>query len=84
MAERAEIFTDIETERIRQDKLWGEQWRPGKTDPLMKSAILTEEVGEVAKEVLEGGEKYESLRLELIQVAAVAVAFLESLPDTKA
>jgi NTP pyrophosphatase (non-canonical NTP hydrolase) len=59
-------------ERQRQDKKWGEQnhgpdgWLP----------ILMEEVGEVAKAMLEGsGLKYLD---ELTQVAAVAVAAMES------
>jgi hypothetical protein len=55
-------------------------------DHTLKLAVLTEEVGEVAKEVYELSV-YESdaedpeakLRTELIQVAAVAVAWAESL-----
>lgn len=40
-------------------------------------AVLGEEVGEVAKAILE--DDYEGLRTELVQVAAVAVAFLEEM-----
>ena len=41
----------------------------------MWNAILIEEVGEVSKALLTGGD----LEAELVQVAAVAVAWLESL-----
>ncbi len=48
-----------------------------------KLAVLTEEVGEVAKAILEQNDEIEQqdIRTELIQVAAVAVAWLESLED---
>lgn len=46
-----------------------------------KLAVLTEEVGEVAKAILES--KPDELRTELIQVAAVAAAWAEAMtpPD---
>ena len=44
---------------------------------LTNMAILTEEVGEVARAALE--HDTDGLRLELVQVAAVAVAWLEAL-----
>ena len=43
----------------------------------MKAAVLNEECGEVARAVLDRDE--DALVNELIQVAAVAVAWLESL-----
>lgn len=53
-------------------------------DDTRKACVLYEEVGEVAQAVLEWQEKpcairREHLRMELVQVAAVAVAWLESL-----
>jgi NTP pyrophosphatase (non-canonical NTP hydrolase) len=54
---------------------------------LLWLAILTEEVGEVAKAILEGAEgalDVEPLRRELVQVAAVAVAALEALEKQEA
>jgi NTP pyrophosphatase (non-canonical NTP hydrolase) len=79
-----EICWDIYEERLRQDKKWGDQ--SGNKDSVW-STVLTEEVGEAAQEVL----RYEygtdinksialsNLRAELIQVAAVAVAWVEAL-----
>lgn len=60
------------TERIKQDAKWGIQdhdakgWLP----------ILTEEVGEAAKAM---NENDPGLREELIQVAAVAMAWVEAM-----
>lgn len=70
---QARVIDAVLAERRRQDAKWGVQ-RHGPDGWLM---ILMEEVGEAAKAVLEGsGLKYHD---ELIQVAAVAVAALESL-----
>ena len=68
---------DIYDERRRQDARWGEQ----NHQPAMWLAILTEELGEVAQEVLDGyGDPHRRrYRAELIQVAAVAVAAVEAL-----
>lgn len=78
---RREVLGRIRDERERQQKKWGDQWKYGATPPEVKLAILVEEVGEVSKEVLEGGEQYQSLQVELVQVAAVCVAWLESLSN---
>lgn len=71
---------DVLAERDRQDAKWGEQ----NHHPMQWLAILSEEVGELAKEVNEHHwrEKRDTLakmRAELVQVAAVAVAWLECL-----
>ena len=76
-AEREVIYFAIDAERQRQDML-----RPGDTpaddiDPFRKLAFLVEEVGE-ASEALQERDDY-GLAAELVQVAAVAVAWLESL-----
>lgn len=66
-------------ERIRQDRKWGNQ------DHLSNEiwlAILTEEVGETAKTLLEYSDLMHSrelLRGEVVQVCAVALAWLEKL-----
>jgi hypothetical protein len=69
-----QVFNAIEEERGRQDAKWGSQRQQHN---LKWNAILGEEVGEAAKEVLE--ENDELLWKELVQVAAVAVAWLEAL-----
>jgi|SRR3990172_407623 len=79
---RNDIFLDILRERMLQDTKWGEQ----NHDPVMWSAILTEEVGEMC----EAATKYRfdqgnvnQFRAEVVQVAAVAVAILECLERAK-
>lgn len=74
----------VESERRRQAELWAgpHDWGAGDcSSPLVaapvKLAVLVEEVGEVAKALLEHDDG--DLRDELVQVAAVAVAWLESL-----
>ncbi len=65
------IFAEVVSEMASQDK----KWSPDRNlDPLLWNAILGEEVGEVSKAILEGDE---NLRQELIQVAAVAIQFIE-------
>lgn len=66
-------FVKIAEERLAQQKKWGTQnhlatyW----------AGILGEEFGEVCRCIIEGD--FAAARNELIQVAAVAVAFYESL-----
>ncbi len=61
----------VSAERARQDAKWGQQnHEAGKW-----SLILTEELGEVAKSQLEGDR--ENYLTELVQAAAVLVAWLE-------
>ena len=81
---RQNIFNEINKERIRQETKWGEQ----NHSPIEWIAILTEEVGEVAKEAVDfhfnDNEEIDyyllhKYREELIQVAAVAVSMIESL-----
>lgn len=83
------VLDEVFEERRSQEKKWGQQNHPG-SEYLM---ILGEEVGEANKEYLEvffAAKKsqvsghglvvdYSSYRKELIQIAAVAVAMVESL-----
>ena len=71
-----QIISDIIFERVAQDTKWGDQ--VDNTDHLW-TAILAEEFGEAAKEVLETGAMNGKLRYELIQCAAVCVAWIEAL-----
>lgn len=84
------IFANIEHERIRQEQLKVEgrsefTCADQSMNPLAALAVLTEEIGEVAKAVLvteklsQGTADDDNLRTELIQVAAVAVAWIEKL-----
>lgn len=66
-----DILKEVAHERDRQDSKWGERDQ----SPTIWLPILTEEVGEVARAILEGNEA--NYREELIQVAAVAVAMVE-------
>lgn len=79
---RAEIFDAIHVERGRQaDKWHGEHpWGFGDCSSpdvpaIVKAAVLSEEAGEVSRAVLDGDEN--QLRTELIQCAAICVAWLE-------
>jgi NTP pyrophosphatase (non-canonical NTP hydrolase) len=76
---------DVIKERKRQDHKWGEQ----NHHPVIWTGILGEEFGELCQAINEthfdngteakkkGG--YENMRAEAIQVAAVAIAFIEML-----
>ena len=67
------ILDEISQERKNQDQKWGEQ----NHHPVGWLAILMEEVGEASKAALT--RDFVLYRSEMIQVAAVAVAAVESL-----
>ena len=71
---RYSIFSAIENERKIQIEKWGHR---DQMDSLEWLPILVEEIGEVSKAYLEC--KPEEIRTELIQSAAVIVAWLESI-----
>lgn len=70
-----DVFELIRAERRRQDAKWGPENRLQTGNPDKRMTILTEEHGEVAKAVNEHDR--EGMLKELVQVAAVAVAWLE-------
>lgn len=79
-----EILQAIAAERQKQDEKWGEQ----NHSPIEWLAILGEEVGEANKHGLQAHfskdavyekEQLMEYRKELIQIAAVAVAMIESI-----
>jgi hypothetical protein len=81
---RAKVYEYIDDERARQSAKWGgvHAWGTGDcSSPAVrgpvKMTVLMEEVGEVARALLDGNA--DQLETELVQVAAVAVAWLESL-----
>lgn len=67
------ILLEIQQERKRQDLKFGTPPRSRKPDLYL--VVLMEEVGEIARSILEGNS--DNYRVELIQVAAVAVAAIE-------
>lgn len=86
MDNRQQIINQINDERDKQDLKWGEQ----NHFPERWVGILGEEYGEFCQAVNEtifynGSNKggYENIRIEAIQVAAVAIAFLECLDRNK-
>lgn len=62
---------EIAEERVRQDAKWGEQ----NHDDDRWSVVLSDEIGEASKAILEGDTIH--LRRELVQIAAVAVAWMQ-------
>lgn len=71
------ILPEILSEMSSQDVKWGSDRN---LKPLLWNAILGEEVGEVSKAILENDD---NLRQELIQVAAVAIQFIECIDRGK-
>lgn len=85
---RESIYALIAAERERQDAQWGEWATSGdRLDHAEKLVVLMTEVGEVAEAValmIDGGRfirpgHSENLAEELVQVAAVGVAWLEAI-----
>jgi hypothetical protein len=81
---RFRALLDVEHERERQAIKWAGPHSHGAGDcsssevaMAVKVAVLTEEVGEVARSYLEHDTS--QLRTELVQVAAVAVAIIEGI-----
>jgi len=67
------ILQELAKERFRQDDKWGENRNMPPADWML---ILTEEVGESAKSILDRDVPV-GLREELVQVAAISVAIIE-------
>ena len=96
-SEGVDAFALIHAERERQEQLFREgkflfTCASPTADPKRKLRILVEELGEVAKAIdqleIAGSRNslalkawHDELKLELVQVAAVAVAWLESLEE---
>ena len=77
------ILEEIKAERKRQDEKFGADRNQ---QPLEWNAILGEDVGEVNTECIEYNfyqKPTDDMRKELIQVAAVAVAWIENLDRNK-
>lgn len=94
MSATARVLDDVLDERHRQEAIGREKRTLGIrwsscADPdmpggdTMRYAVLGEEVGEVANAILEGSGD-DDLREELVQVAAVAVAWVEAIDARRA
>jgi NTP pyrophosphatase (non-canonical NTP hydrolase) len=77
------ILNNIIEERKRQDEKWGIRDQ----HPCVWLTILSEEIGEIAKEICDSGFKTDNLgdnyRNELIQSAAVLVAMIQNFDNEK-
>lgn len=88
---REEIFGKINQERERQKAKWGDDQSESWGVPVPERnatwyVIAAEELGEVAEEVLNvrfGDDSNSNLITELVQTAAVLVAWLEKLEEEK-
>jgi NTP pyrophosphatase (non-canonical NTP hydrolase) len=70
---RTEIFELINKERDKQDAKWGAL--PRCLSDMVWLTVLMEEVGECAEAILK--RNWGNLKAEIIQVATVAIAWLE-------
>ena len=74
---REEIYSLINEERNKQDTKWGKL--PRCLSDMVWLTVLVEEVGECAQAILK--RDWDNLRLEIVQVATVAIAWLEDNPN---
>jgi len=75
-------FLSVQVERARQDAKWGVQYH----SVIEWLAILNEEQGELAQQCLRshfGNVVSPELRAEAVQVAAVALAFIEAIDERR-
>lgn len=76
---RRAILAEISAERDRQDGKWGGIPGTDRRDDHTYAAVLGEEFGECCQAWLECDT--EALRAELVQTAAVAIAWIEELDN---
>jgi NTP pyrophosphatase (non-canonical NTP hydrolase) len=74
---RVEVFNRVNLHREVMDRKWGDKSIVAISQPHFVTTLLTEEVGEVARAVLE--EDKENLKAELLDVIQIACAWLEAL-----
>jgi len=77
--DRDVILAHVDSERDRQDAKWGGAPGRERRDDHTYAAVLGEEFGEACRAWLERDTA--ALRAELVQVAAVAVAWIEELDN---
>lgn len=72
---QADVLADVVEERLRQMSKYPEELPGQNLDRRVWLTLMMEEVGEVARAIIEN--KPEEYRAELVQVAALAVAAME-------
>lgn len=83
----SQIYKDVDAERSRAHQKHGAKGRSREDQDWQEKEwlpILVEEVGEVAHELTyDSGATLKSLRKELVQVAAMACAWIEAIDRSK-
>lgn len=74
---RLEVFNRVNLHRDQMDKKWGDKSIVAIEQPHFVSTLLAEEVGEVARAILE--KDHEGLKSELLDVMQICCAWLEAL-----
>lgn len=74
---RVEVFNRVNLHREQMDTKWGDKSIVAISKPHFVVTLLTEEVGEVARAVLE--EDADGLKAELLDVIQICTAWLEAL-----
>lgn len=74
-----DLWNEVVAERTRQDAKWGGVPGIDRLDEHTYAAVLGEEFGEVCKAWLE--RDLAALRTELVQTAAVALAWVEEIDN---
>lgn len=74
-----EVFKMVSHELKRQEQKWGEQ----NHKPLLWLGIIMEELGEVAKAMIEDGTPYEYILHELTHTAACCVNAIDCIMRSK-
>lgn len=75
---RQQALKDVLTERLRQEQRWQQTCADPKLDEGVKLQVLVEEVGELAAALQGDAGAGHDVRDELVQVAAVALAWIEA------
>lgn len=76
---REAIFEGIDTAREVADEKWGTNTPYTRHDYNKSLTVLTEEVGEIARAILE--DDSEQMKAELFDVLQVCTAWLEAMED---
>jgi NTP pyrophosphatase (non-canonical NTP hydrolase) len=84
---RRSIFEDVDGECAEQEEKWGVNAKRAEQPASLWYIVLAEEVGEAARVICDAWnalnpEQLEALRDELVQIAAVAVSWIQALDSS--